>query len=605
MMDASFLPNLLAWSAQIALVVAVGTLAAAALRIDAAPVRYTFWRALLALCLVLPWLQGRHDAGGVTAATAVTVGTVTAAGAEPAATDMAVPWAAGVAALIAAGIVLRLMWLAAGLAHLRRLRRAGRRAGPGEAHEDLHRVIGARAEIRYVPGILQPVTFGAWRPVVLLPDALRECGWHIQRAVISHELFHVQRRDWIWTLGEEIVRAVFWFHPAMWWVISRVQLTREEAVDELVVLATGQRRTYLEALLAFADATPLAPAAAFARRRHLYRRMLLISKEAVMSPTRVVFTCAVMALVVAVGSWNAISAFPLMQGPPAFESQNGPGPLERRAKPITPENPIPRRTYSVLPIYPPDAGAIGLTVVVAVRATLDEYGRVGEARVLNMGVPASGVESDAAGRRALEAVRRAAVDAVRGWQYDAPFDGPLAFTVMLTFTPGDGTAAEAAGRVDDAVAVRPEDVSRPAAAVAGAIGGRGRAGAVDGAGGPGRAGGRGLGAAPPPPPPPPPRQGSVDSPVRVGGAIRQPTKIRNVSPIYPQEAQDAKVQGIVIIEAVIDTEGRVGQARVLRSLPLLDQAALDAVRQWEFTPTLLNGVPTPVIMTVTVNFSLT
>jgi protein TonB len=93
--------------------------------------------------------------------------------------------------------------------------------------------------------------------------------------------------------------------------------------------------------------------------------------------------------------------------------------------------------------------------------------------------------------------------------------------------------------------------------------------------------------------------------VRIGGAIRQPTKTRNVSPVYPQEARDATVQGIVIIEAVIDAEGRVGEARVIRSIPLLDQAALDAVRQWEFTPTLLNGVPTPVIMTVTVNFSLT
>jgi protein TonB len=64
------------------------------------------------------------------------------------------------------------------------------------------------------------------------------------------------------------------------------------------------------------------------------------------------------------------------------------------------------------------------------------------------------------------------------------------------------------------------------------------------------------------------------------------------------------VQGVVIIEATIDTEGRVRNAFVLRSIPLLDQAALDAVRQWEFEPVQLNGVPKPVIMTVTVNFTL-
>jgi protein TonB len=64
------------------------------------------------------------------------------------------------------------------------------------------------------------------------------------------------------------------------------------------------------------------------------------------------------------------------------------------------------------------------------------------------------------------------------------------------------------------------------------------------------------------------------------------------------------VQGIVIIEAVIAEDGRVSNARILRSIPLLDQAALEAVRQWQFTPSFLNGQPVPVIMTVTVNFML-
>ena len=107
----------------------------------------------------------------------------------------------------------------------------------------------------------------------------------------------------------------------------------------------------------------------------------------------------------------------------------------------------------------------------------------------------------------------------------------------------------------------------------------------------------GLPEAPPPPPPP-------QAPVRVGGNIKQPTKTRDVKPIYPPIAQSARVQGVVIIEATIGPDGRVKEAKVLRSIPLLDQAALDAVKQWQFTPTLLNGVPVPVIMTVTVNFTL-
>jgi TonB family protein len=94
------------------------------------------------------------------------------------------------------------------------------------------------------------------------------------------------------------------------------------------------------------------------------------------------------------------------------------------------------------------------------------------------------------------------------------------------------------------------------------------------------------------------------APVRVGGNIRTPSKVRDVKPIYPPEAQLAGIAGIIIIEATIAVDGRVSDAKVLRSIPLLDQAALDAVRQWEYTPTYLNGVPVPVIMTVTVNFSL-
>ena len=106
----------------------------------------------------------------------------------------------------------------------------------------------------------------------------------------------------------------------------------------------------------------------------------------------------------------------------------------------------------------------------------------------------------------------------------------------------------------------------------------------------------GLPGAPPPPP--------QSAPVRVGGAIKQPVKTKNVPPVYPAIAQTARVQGVVIMEAVIGPDGHVTETRVLRSIPLLDQAAVDAVKQWEFTPTLLNGVAVPVIMTVTVQFTL-
>jgi protein TonB len=93
-------------------------------------------------------------------------------------------------------------------------------------------------------------------------------------------------------------------------------------------------------------------------------------------------------------------------------------------------------------------------------------------------------------------------------------------------------------------------------------------------------------------------------PRQVGGLIRPPAKIVDVAPQYPALARASRVQGVVILQATIDSRGNVEAATVLRSIPLLDQAALDAVRQWKFTPTLLNGMAVPVIMTVTVNFEL-
>jgi protein TonB len=92
--------------------------------------------------------------------------------------------------------------------------------------------------------------------------------------------------------------------------------------------------------------------------------------------------------------------------------------------------------------------------------------------------------------------------------------------------------------------------------------------------------------------------------VPVGALVTPPVKIRDVSPIYPEAARLARVEGYVIIEAVIGVGGDVQETKVLRPHPLLTEAAVAAVRQWKYTPTLLGGRPVPVIMTVTVNFTL-
>jgi protein TonB len=92
--------------------------------------------------------------------------------------------------------------------------------------------------------------------------------------------------------------------------------------------------------------------------------------------------------------------------------------------------------------------------------------------------------------------------------------------------------------------------------------------------------------------------------VRVGQGVREPRKVVHVAPVYPAIARSAAVQGTVVLEAVINERGAVDNVRVLRSVALLDNAAIEAVRAWRYTPTLLNGVPVPVLLTITINFKL-
>lgn len=108
----------------------------------------------------------------------------------------------------------------------------------------------------------------------------------------------------------------------------------------------------------------------------------------------------------------------------------------------------------------------------------------------------------------------------------------------------------------------------------------------------------------PPPPPPPPPPLAPREPVRVGGELKAPALVERVEPEYPPLAVRAKVQGVVILEARVDREGSVEDVRVLRSIPLLDNAAIAAVRQWRYSPLLLNGQPERFVLTVTLSFSL-
>ena len=256
-----------------------------------------------------------------------------------------------------------------------------------------------------------------------------------------------------------------------------------------------------------------------------------------------------------------LGAFLIIGDVAAQEVRDTVGPIEKQAKPITPENPIPRRTFSVAPIYPADAQGIQAVGPVSLAATIDETGRVVEIRKAREPLVLSPTAtSPTAIRIAAEGMVRESAAALRRWTYDPPASGPISFLVSFSFKPGAETANAQS-------ATGPGGLGSAAAAGGFATGGAGQ-------------------------------------PVRVGGAVRAPTQISKVAPVYPPIALSAQVSGVVILEALIGVDGRVSDAKVLRSIPLLDQAALDAVRQWVYTPTLLNGVPVPIVMTVTVTFVL-
>ena len=100
-------------------------------------------------------------------------------------------------------------------------------------------------------------------------------------------------------------------------------------------------------------------------------------------------------------------------------------------------------------------------------------------------------------------------------------------------------------------------------------------------------------------------ESAPSSAIRVGGAIKEPRKLKNVAPVYPDVAARGRIEGVVILEVAIEPNGHVDDVRVLRSIPLLDAAAVAAARQWVFAPTLYRGVPVSVMMTVSVRFTLT
>lgn len=379
--------NLLFASLQIVALVAAAEAAIALVRLRQPGALLVTRQFLLAFCIALPFLEPRMEwTPGVEAGVSFSSRTAVAAAGH----GFAWPsWPEALLGAIALGAAFRLIRLAHGTIRLGRLRRAAE--WMPRAHDDLQAALGARAAIYRSDLIRSPVTFGWRHPAVLLPPECME-----DRLIVCHELLHVRRRDWLFACFEQTALALFWFHPAMWWLVSRIQLNREQTVDALVVARLGARERYIGTLVRFASRRPPAapmPVNPFLKQRHLRRRVDALLKEVIMTKSRTIFTAAALALAVVSTAWICIQALPLQAAP-----QDKQTPKRIR---VDPEMQSKNLIHKVTPVYPMDAKAAGIQGQVVLNAEIDKDGKVRDLKV------ESGDDS----------LAQSALTAVRQWIY--------------------------------------------------------------------------------------------------------------------------------------------------------------------------------------------
>ncbi len=363
---------LFSYSLQVALILGVGLALPSLLPLPSPRVRLLYWQGLLAAILVLPLLQLRPQPVAGFSDEIWTGGLWLDQVAAPALTGpTAVPFSSILLAALACGTAVRLAWLALGLGALRTWRRD---ASPAVLPDALEGLTGARARFLVSDRVSSPVTFGWRRATVLLPIGFSELPPAAQRSIACHELLHVRRGDWLSALLEEAVRAALWFHPAVWMLLSRLALSREQVIDAEVVRLTGSRRAYLEALrtIALQSGRAAVPGLPFFHHRgHLRERVAQLCKEVSMSRSKIVALATACAGVLALTAFLGAASFPLLSS------------VEAGSKPVRVGGDVqrPEILTRTAPVYPESAKANKIEGVAVLECVIDEQGKVTQAKV--------------------------------------------------------------------------------------------------------------------------------------------------------------------------------------------------------------------------------
>jgi TonB family protein len=518
-----------------------------------------------------------------------------------------------------------------------------------------HNPWAARVRLRGSSARVSPCVIGAWRPVLIWPSGVSaELSDTQLESIFIHELAHVERRDNLTSTMHAAVEIVFWYHPLVWVAGARLAAERERACDEAVLAQGTARVAYADGILrAAAFALPTGESGSPIIGSPLVQRI-----EAIMTSDltprfrswqRAALLVAAACLVLTPIALGAIEArddrgrVAMLGDAPTLVSFDVDEVMRAMARA---EAPVPRATPAPVPpratdrssSTPPASqqGSAIIPAVVGPPTVPQGPGKVAGTITDPMGLRLPGVTVTLV-VRASGAVAHTSVTNAKGeygmagvmpgdYDLQARLAAFRAFGTSIAMRPGAAVTMAVSlqiGAVTETVTIMshtqpPVAESEPMAeaelldAIArNPDGGQPyldrlallyyrqerlieSAAVVD----------RALALADLQLVELPTRAPSqLRGVVTVGGSIREPRKVRDVKPLYPGAAASGGTSGIVILEARIAPDGTVRDARVLRGAPILAASALGAVRQWQYRPTLLNGVPVDVAMTVTVNFA--
>jgi TonB family protein len=481
--------------------------------------------------------------------------------------------------------------------------------------ESLKDKLGIRrsARLRVVWRGSEPGVYGIWRLVLVLPEEMtRQLGPAEVEAVLAHELVHVARWDNLWSNMQMLVCCIFWFYPIVWLLDRCLIAERERSCDERVIGALGNSQAYASGLIKIMSiglglqvAGVSSMAGANLKRR--IENMKKTNRKAGLPARILLSSVAVLSVLlyfVATPMHKSIA-----QTTPSNliieNSENSPlkivsatvadisVPPQQPTKNVTahlvkPKIVIKNDSNRVVSVYVLEFRKAGSGQFYLTRTDVGLAPKGTDSIETNTSNTFlySGKGEKVTGSGTMWTVR---LDVVRFK------DGNL-LTLHPSPIPAPSANSSGSGG-NNIVGGIPGGVSggKSGEIARGIVGGT--SSGVSG----GVVGGQLSSVGPEAPPPPLPVK--RDS-IRIGSNVQESKLIRKVEPIYPELAKKARVQGKVTLKITVDQEGNVTDASVIEGHPLLDDAAISAVRQWKYSPTFLNGKPVPVMATVTILFNL-